>query len=61
MKKIDHQLTRKKNAPVKHKTKLKTAISIRLDPDIVRHFKAGGSMWQGRINQALLDHIADIG
>ncbi len=31
----------------------KTAISIRLDKEIVDHFKATGKGWQSRINEAL--------
>lgn len=31
----------------------KTPVSIRLDPDIVAHFKSGGAGWQSRINDAL--------
>lgn len=32
---------------------VKTLISLRLDPDVVRHFRGGGRGWQSRINQAL--------
>lgn len=28
-------------------------VSIRLDPDVIAHFKAGGKGWQTRINNAL--------
>lgn len=31
----------------------KTAISIRLDADVVAHFRATGDGWQSRINAAL--------
>jgi uncharacterized protein (DUF4415 family) len=31
----------------------KEAVSIRLDPDVVAHFRAGGAGWQSRINAAL--------
>lgn len=31
----------------------KAAISLRLDPDIVTAFKAGGDGWQTRMNEAL--------
>ena len=31
----------------------KQHVSLRLDPDVVASFKAGGAGWQGRINQAL--------
>ena len=32
----------------------KVAISIRLQPDIVAHFKKGGAGWQGRMEEILL-------
>ena len=31
----------------------KEAVSIRLDPDVLAHFRASGPGWQSRINQAL--------
>lgn len=31
----------------------KELVSIRLDPDIIARFKAGGPGWQSRINDAL--------
>lgn len=31
----------------------KNAISLRLDPDVVAHFRRGGRGWQSRINEAL--------
>ncbi|MDX2143620.1 MAG: BrnA antitoxin family protein [Rhodospirillaceae bacterium] len=31
----------------------KQATSIRLDPDVLDHFRATGPRWQSRINQAL--------
>lgn len=35
----------------------KTAVSLRLDPEIVAHFKAGGAGWQTRINAVLGRHV----
>jgi len=32
---------------------VKTLISLRLDPDVVQHFRRGGRGWQSRINQVL--------
>jgi uncharacterized protein (DUF4415 family) len=32
---------------------VKKLISLRLDPDVVQHFRRGGRGWQSRINQAL--------
>jgi uncharacterized protein (DUF4415 family) len=31
----------------------KQQVSVRLDPDVIAHFKAGGRGWQGRLNAAL--------
>jgi len=31
----------------------KEAVSLRLDPDVLQHFRAGGPGWQSRINAAL--------
>ena len=31
----------------------KQAVSIRLDPDVLAHFRATGPGWQSRINEAL--------
>jgi uncharacterized protein (DUF4415 family) len=36
----------KKEAP-------KEAVNIRLDPDVIAHFRVGGRGWQSRINAAL--------
>lgn len=33
----------------------KEQISLRLDPDVIAHFKASGTGWQGRINDILRD------
>lgn len=36
----------------------KQTVTLRLDPDIVRHLKATGSGWQTRINDLLAKMIA---
>lgn len=36
----------------------KQAVSIRLDSDIINHFKAGGRGWQTRLNNALRDWVS---
>ena len=36
----------------------KVALSIRLSPEVVDHFKATGPGWQGRIDDALKKAIA---
>ena len=35
------------------KAPTKEQVTLRLDPDVLAKFKAGGPGWQGRINQAL--------
>ena len=41
-----------KRGPQKNPTKV--AVSIRLSPEVVKHFKAKGPGWQSRIDDALL-------
>ena len=40
-------------APTKH------LVSLRLDPDVIAHFKTQGAGWQTRINKALRKVMAD--
>ena len=47
----DELFRRKPGRPFAEVTK--RAVSIRLDPDVIDHFKAGGKGWQARVNQAL--------
>lgn len=35
------------------KTQTKVPVSIRLSPEVIAHFKAGGPGWQSRIDDAL--------
>lgn len=35
------------------KASTKIAVSIRLSPEVIAHFKAGGPGWQSRIDEAL--------
>ena len=35
------------------KADAKQAVSIRLDPDVIAHFRATGPGWQSRVNAAL--------
>jgi len=41
------------------KTPTKQLVSLRLDPDVIAHFKAQGAGWQTRINKALRKVMAD--
>ena len=44
-------------APGSEKARTKQLISIRLDPDVIEHFRAGGPGWQSRINAALREKL----
>lgn len=35
----------------------KESVTIQLDADVIKHFKAGGQGWQSRINEALREWI----
>lgn len=39
----------------------KEAVSIRLSPDVISHFRSGGAGWQTRIDDALRDWIKRTG
>lgn len=40
------------------KAPLKQPISIRLSPEVIEHFKAGGPGWQTRIDAVLREYLA---
>ena len=48
-------LRRGKRGPQKAPTK--TLVSLRLSPEVIEHFKAGGPGWQTRIDRALTEAI----
>jgi uncharacterized protein (DUF4415 family) len=48
---------RRSRGPQKAPTK--QLVSLRLDRDVIAHFKAGGPGWQTRINDVLRDAMAD--
>ena len=35
----------------------KRSVTVRLDPDVLEYFKAGGRGWQTRLNDALRDYV----
>lgn len=39
--------------PPKRATSQKIKVTLRIDRDVLEHFKAGGPGWQSRINEAL--------
>jgi|APHig6443717497_1056834.scaffolds.fasta_scaffold01010_6 uncharacterized protein (DUF4415 family) len=49
----DTLLKRKPGQRGPQKAPPKAQVTLRLDPDLVEHFKAGGSGWQTRINDTL--------
>ncbi len=50
-------LVRPRGRPPLIEAARKQAVSIRLDRDIIAHFKAGGPGWQTRVNEVLLSAI----
>lgn len=38
----------------------KEQITLRLDPDVIKRFRAGGPGWQSRINAALRRHLERV-
>lgn len=53
--KLYEALTRRRGP---QKAPAKTPVSLRLSPDVVEHFRAGGAGWQTRIDEALKQVIA---
>ena len=51
---LDEAVAALRKARGLQKAPKKVAISIRLEPQIVAHFKKGGAGWQGRMEKALL-------
>ncbi len=49
-KSIDREIARRGRPKVEN---TKTPVTIRLDPDVVEHYKATGKGWQSRINEDL--------
>jgi uncharacterized protein (DUF4415 family) len=45
----------RRRGPQKEPTKVAT--TIRLDPDVLEHFRATGPGWQTRINEVLKKHV----
>ncbi|MBK5942150.1 BrnA antitoxin family protein [Halochromatium roseum] len=45
-------------AEAKQARQAKQAISIRLSPEVLEHFKAGGPGWQTRIDAALREYVS---
>jgi uncharacterized protein (DUF4415 family) len=50
---LEDAVTAFRKARGPQKAPKKVAISIRLQPDIIAHFKKGGAGWQGRMEEVL--------
>ena len=50
---IPHIVERHRRTRGKQKSPMKVPVHIRLDEDIVAHFRRGGRGWQTRLNDAL--------
>ena len=48
----------RRGRPAKAAGEKKEAVSIRLSPDVLAHFRAGGEGWQTRIDEALRRYMA---
>jgi uncharacterized protein (DUF4415 family) len=48
----------RRGRPRKAEGEKKEAVSIRLSPDVLAHFRAGGEGWQTRIDEALRKIVA---
>jgi uncharacterized protein (DUF4415 family) len=51
-----HLLKPKRGRPPK--AARKRAINIRLSPEVLEHFRAGGAGWQTRVDKVLKSHVA---
>jgi uncharacterized protein (DUF4415 family) len=51
------QLVRGRGRPAKAEGERKEAVSIRLSPEVLSHFRATGPGWQSRIEEVLLKHV----
>ena len=48
---LDYQASRVRRN--KYPSKMKTTVSMRIDNDVITHFKSLGDDWRGRMNEAL--------
>ena len=56
---LPHVVERYRRTRGKQRTPTKKHVSIRLDADLVAHFREGGPGWQTRLNDALRRAIFD--
>ncbi len=50
---VPHIVERHRRARGRQRTPTKEKVTVRLDADIVAHFREGGRGWQTRLNEAL--------
>lgn len=55
----DGTLTKRGRPPQGARTKVQQ--SLRLSPEVIEHFRAGGPGWQARIDEVLRRHVAEGG
>lgn len=53
----DPPLGQRRGRPHKPSAERKEAVSLRLSPDVLAHFRAGGKGWQTRVDEALAEHV----
>ena len=53
----DPPLGRRRGRPPKPTGEKKEAVSLRLSPDVLAYFRAGGEGWQTRVDEVLRRHV----
>lgn len=56
---FDQAVVKRRGERGPQKTPVKERVSLRLSPEVVDYFKAGGSGWQTRLDQALKEYVSD--
>lgn len=59
LREADGTLTRRGRPP--HGARAKVQQSLRLSPEVIEHFRAGGQGWQARIDEVLRRYVAEAG
>lgn len=53
----DPPLGQRRGRPHKPAGERKEAVSLRLSPDVLTHFRAAGKGWQTRVDEVLSEHV----
>lgn len=56
---FDQATVRRRGERGPQKAPVKERVTLRLSPEVVDYFKAGGSGWQTRLDQALQQYVQD--